>query len=71
MQKQSGIFWINLSLRVIFSLGWLVSLPYIINSTIKYTGFETIAFLLLWSILGIVVTINVIINIKKLAKDKS
>ncbi|MBL0182337.1 MAG: hypothetical protein IPP96_08585 [Chitinophagaceae bacterium] len=71
MQKQAGIFWINLSMKAIFSLGWLVSLPYIISSIIKHPGLEIITFMFLWSILGVIVTINVVINITKLEKDKT
>ncbi|HAO47411.1 MAG TPA: hypothetical protein DCQ97_10830 [Chitinophagaceae bacterium] len=70
MQKSTEISWIDLLVRIIFVLGWLISLPYIIGDIIKHPVLEIIAFMVLWSVLGIVVTINVFSNIRKLLKNK-
>ncbi len=70
MQKSTEISWIDLLVRIIFILGWLISLPYIIGDIIKHPVLEIIAFMVLWSVLGIVVTINVFSNIRKLLKNK-
>lgn len=70
MQKSTEISWIDLLVRIIFVLGWLISLPYIIGDIIKHPVLEIIAFMVLWSVLGIVVAINVFSNIRKLLKNK-
>lgn len=70
MQKSTEISWIDLLVRIIFILGWLISLPYIISDIIKHPVLEIIAFMVLWSVLGIVVAINVFSNIRKLLKNK-
>lgn len=68
MRKGSFGFWIDLIPKIIFCVGWIISLPVIFYLLIKRPGSEIRFFAFFWIIIGALMFVIVFRRIKKLLK---